>query len=49
MIDEHHAVLSAIANRKPAQGEKALRHHLRMVLSSLADIEAIHPELFATE
>ena len=49
MIDEHHAVLAAIANRKPAQGEKALRHHLRMVLSSLPDIEAIHPEFFAGE
>jgi GntR family transcriptional regulator, rspAB operon transcriptional repressor len=49
MIDEHHAVLSAIANRKPSQGEKALRHHLRMVLSSLPDIEAGHPEFFAGE
>jgi DNA-binding GntR family transcriptional regulator len=49
MIEEHHAVLAAIANGKPAQGEKALRHHLRMVLSSLPDIEAIHPEFFAGE
>jgi DNA-binding GntR family transcriptional regulator len=48
MIEEHHAVLAAIANRKPAQGEKALRHHLRMVLSSLPEIEAVHPEFFAT-
>jgi GntR family transcriptional regulator, rspAB operon transcriptional repressor len=49
MIKEHHAVLDAITNRKPTQGEKALRHHLRMVLSSLPDIEAIHPEFFAGE
>jgi len=49
MINEHQAVLDAIADRKPALGEKALRHHLRMVLSSLPDIEALHPEFFASD
>ena len=49
MISEHHAVLDAVANHRPAQAEKALRHHLRMVLSSLPDIEALHPEFFTPE
>jgi DNA-binding GntR family transcriptional regulator len=49
MIDEHHAVLEAIANRRPSQGAKALRHHLRMVLSGLPEIRAKHPEFFAAE
>jgi GntR family transcriptional regulator, rspAB operon transcriptional repressor len=49
MIEEHHEVLEAVANGKPGQGEKALRHHLRMVLSSLSDIQAQHPEFFAAE
>jgi DNA-binding GntR family transcriptional regulator len=49
MIDEHETVLAAIANHKPSQAEAALRHHLRMVLSSVPDIEAAHPEFFASE
>jgi DNA-binding GntR family transcriptional regulator len=49
MIAEHHAVLAAIADKRPGQGEKALRHHLRMVLSSLPEIKSLHPEFFDAE
>lgn len=49
MIDEHDAVLAAIAGHRPSQAQAALRHHLRMVLSSLADIEAAHPAFFTAE
>jgi DNA-binding GntR family transcriptional regulator len=49
MLDEHHAVLDAIAHDRPGQGEKALRHHLRTVLASLPDIRALHPAFFAAE
>jgi hypothetical protein len=49
MLVEHHAVLDAIAHNRPGQGEKALRHHLRTVLSSLPDIRALHPAFFAAE
>jgi DNA-binding GntR family transcriptional regulator len=49
MIDEHHAVLTAIEKNRPSQGEKALRHHLRMVLSSLPDIKLLHPDFFAAD
>jgi GntR family transcriptional regulator, rspAB operon transcriptional repressor len=49
MIAEHHGVLDAIAHNRPAQGEKALRHHLQMVLASLPDIKAAHPQFFAAE
>jgi GntR family transcriptional regulator, rspAB operon transcriptional repressor len=49
MIDEHHTVLEAIASGKPSQGERALRHHLKMVVSSLPEIQAAHPAFFAPE
>jgi DNA-binding GntR family transcriptional regulator len=47
MIDEHRAVLEAVAARDPDRAEEALRHHLRMVLSVLESIKAEHPEYFA--
>jgi DNA-binding GntR family transcriptional regulator len=49
MIDEHRHVLACIERHKPGESERALRHHLRMVLSSLPDIKAAHPEFFAPE
>jgi DNA-binding GntR family transcriptional regulator len=49
MIDEHEKVLASIANHKPAQAEATLRHHLRMVLSGVSEIQAAHPEFFAPE
>jgi DNA-binding GntR family transcriptional regulator len=46
MIDEHRAVVAALA-RQDAQGaEAALRHHLRMVLSELPHIREQHPDYF---
>jgi DNA-binding GntR family transcriptional regulator len=49
MIAEHHTVLEAIAAHKPSQGERALRAHLQMVVSSLPEIRAAHPEFFAAD
>jgi DNA-binding GntR family transcriptional regulator len=49
MISEHRAVVAAVAERDPDQAEHALRHHLRMVLSTLPAIRAQHPDYFESE
>ena len=46
MISEHRAVVAAVAQRDPDAAENALRHHLRMVLSTLPAIRAQHPDYF---
>jgi DNA-binding GntR family transcriptional regulator len=46
MIAEHHTVIDAVAARDATGAEQALRHHLRMVLSSVPDIQRAHPEYF---
>jgi DNA-binding GntR family transcriptional regulator len=49
MIEEHRAVVAAVAARDPDAAERALRHHLRMVLSTLPAIRAQHPDYFEEE
>jgi GntR family transcriptional regulator, rspAB operon transcriptional repressor len=49
MISEHRVVISAVAAHDPEEAERALRHHLRMVLSSLPAIRAQHPDYFEEE
>jgi DNA-binding GntR family transcriptional regulator len=49
MISEHRAVVAAVAANEPDDAEHALRHHLRMVLSSLPAIRAQHPDYFEEE
>jgi DNA-binding GntR family transcriptional regulator len=49
MISEHRAVVAAVAQHDPDAAEHALRHHLRMVLSTLPAIRAQHPDYFETE
>ena len=46
MVAEHRAVVAAVADHDPDAAETALRHHLRMVLSSLPSIRAAHPDYF---
>ena len=46
MVSEHRAVVAAVADRDPDVAEATLRHHLRMVLSSLPAIRVAHPEYF---
>jgi GntR family transcriptional regulator, rspAB operon transcriptional repressor len=46
MVAEHRAVVAAVADHDPDAAEAALRHHLRMVLSSLPSIRAAHPDYF---
>jgi GntR family transcriptional regulator, rspAB operon transcriptional repressor len=49
MISEHRGVVAAVAARDPDEAERALRHHLRMVLSTLPAIRAQHPDYFDEE
>src|SRR4029450_6316578 len=46
MVSEHRAVVAAVADGDPARAEETLRHHLRMVLSSMPQIRAAHPDYF---
>lgn len=49
MIAEHRAVLEAVAAGDPETAERVLRHHLRMVLSSMPALRVAHPEFFEPE
>jgi DNA-binding GntR family transcriptional regulator len=46
MLAEHRAVVAAVAAGDADLAERELRHHLRMVLSSLPDIRRANPEYF---
>jgi DNA-binding GntR family transcriptional regulator len=46
MVRDHRAFVGALADRDGDRAESLLRHHLRMVLSSLPQLEAEHPEYF---
>ena len=46
MVAEHHAVVAAVAEGDADAAEAALRHHLRMVLSSVPAIREAHPDYF---
>ena len=49
MIDEHKVVVAAVGRNDPDAAERALRHHLRMVLSDLPNIRRDHPDYFEGE
>jgi DNA-binding GntR family transcriptional regulator len=46
MMGQHRSVVAAVADRDPQSAESLLRHHLQMVLSSLPQLEAEHPDYF---
>jgi DNA-binding GntR family transcriptional regulator len=46
MVGQHRAVVAAVADMNADCAESALRHHLRLVVSSLPSIRAAHPEYF---
>lgn len=46
MIDEHRAVVAAVAVQDPDAAETALRHHLRMVLREVPRLRAQLPDFF---
>jgi GntR family transcriptional regulator, rspAB operon transcriptional repressor len=46
MLAEHRAVVAAVQDHDAPLAEQELRHHLRMVLSSLPAIREAHPEYF---
>jgi len=49
MIAEHRTVVAAVAAHDPDEAERTLRHHLRMVLSTLPAIREQHPDYFEEE
>jgi DNA-binding GntR family transcriptional regulator len=49
MIADHRGVVAAVAAHDPDAAERALRHHLRMVLSTVPAIRAQHPDYFEEE
>ena len=49
MVEEHRRVVEAVEAGDPDLAEAALRHHLRMVLSSVPKIRAERPELFTDD
>jgi DNA-binding GntR family transcriptional regulator len=46
MINQHEAVVAAVAQRDPHAAEHALRHHLRKVLCEVPSIRSEHPDYF---
>ena len=48
MVVEHREIVDALAAHDADRAERAMRHHLRMVLSSIPALRAEHPEYFAS-
>lgn len=46
MVAQHRELVAAVADGDADRAESAMRHHLRMVLSSVPQIQAAHPEYF---
>jgi DNA-binding GntR family transcriptional regulator len=46
MVDEHRAIVSAVARHDADEAELTLRYHLRMVLRELPRIRSEHPDFF---
>ena len=46
LIDQHRAVVDAIAAGNPAGADIAMRTHLRIILDDLPAIQAAHPDFF---
>jgi len=49
MITEHELVIEAVGRADADAAEERLRHHLRMVLSTLPALQAAHPGFFAQD
>lgn len=46
MVQQHTVVVDAIGARKPAAAQRALTHHLGMVLAGLPEVAELHPQYF---
>lgn len=46
LIEQHAAIVEAIAARSPDAAEQAMRTHLSEILESLPRLAALHPDLF---
>jgi DNA-binding GntR family transcriptional regulator len=49
LVDQHAAIVDAVAARDPAQAEAAMRTHLSEILTSLPELAERFPELFEPE
>lgn len=49
LIDQHEAILDAVAARDPVAAEAAMRTHLAEILTSLPELAERYPELFETD
>jgi GntR family transcriptional regulator, rspAB operon transcriptional repressor len=49
MVAEHREIVAAVADGDVDGAETKLRHHLQMVLSTVPDLRASHPEYFEEE
>ena len=49
LIEQHTAIVEALARGKRASAEAAMRRHLREILTALPAIAAEHPDLFDAE
>ena len=45
-LAEHRAIHDAIARRKPGPAERAMRHHMDVVIERLVTFERQHPDFF---
>ena len=48
LVEEHRAILAAIAAGSPEQADAAMREHLQRLVQALPDIQAKHPDYFET-
>ena len=46
MVVEHREIATAVGDHDPDGAERALRHHLRMVLREIPRIREEHPDYF---
>jgi DNA-binding GntR family transcriptional regulator len=49
LIDQHQAILDAIAHRDPEAAAGAMRTHLREIVVSLPALAKLHPDLFSSD
>jgi GntR family transcriptional regulator, rspAB operon transcriptional repressor len=46
LVEQHRAIVAAIDAKSPRRAERAMSHHLSVILQALPRVEAEHPDLF---
>ena len=49
LVEQHRAILDAVAERRPAAAERAIRRHMREVLRIAPDLAARHEDLILSD